>query len=627
MDEEEDPLYDDLESSRFWVQKVLVPILLCLGIAGNTLTIMVLTRRRMRSSTNIYLSALAIADIFHLIFGFLLSFTHYKNIHDRKYELYWRFYGLTHWLCDAASATSAWLTVSFTLERYIAVCHPMKGKVFCTEGRAKSIIVIIYIFCLLTTVSTTFEYQLTFNEECLSRCKVLVEETSKDDAMSSDVITNMSVSSHIIQPPSYDIIKREGVDRYLQNQLKTILANCTNKPHIIYVPISPELLNVSSVRDGVTGVSQNRTKRQSNEATPGSLEDINPLPKAIQPMFFIESSSEIPTETQGRKAERSDRSYDETITKTNDRIEDTESIHNAEDIATLADAVKYDEKYQPDYEETEQNDTVDTITYNSFETNDNNSQDLQMTVENKNVTYKTYCCSKNLTIDVESTDLSKNRNYLNFIYWYSALFFGIIPLVLIATFNCFLIRAVYLSQQLRRVMTNSTENVLFTNERRITIILIGIVISFLVCNTPTSAHLIYYHFHKVTTARENNLMRILGNIFNLMLMLNAPCNFLIYCVLSKKFRTTFKKIFCERRKRKQLDGDTLLLASTRSNHTFNPYRDGLVKRKNFSEYRTPRNIEVTIYLFNRGKYVNTYQFCTRTNHLRSCFFSQRNTNW
>ncbi|VEN55247.1 unnamed protein product [Callosobruchus maculatus] len=535
MDEEEDPLYDDLESSRFWVQKVLVPILLCLGIAGNTLTIMVLTRRRMRSSTNIYLSALAIADIFHLIFGFLLSFTHYKNIHDRKYELYWRFYGLTHWLCDAASATSAWLTVSFTLERYIAVCHPMKGKVFCTEGRAKSIIVIIYIFCLLTTVSTTFEYQLTFNEECLSRCKVLVEETSKD------------------------------------------------------------------------GVSQNRTKRQSNEATPGSLEDINPLPKAIQPMFFIESSSEIPTETQGRKAERSDRSYDETITKTNDRIEDTESIHNAEDIATLADAVKYDEKYQPDYEETEQNDTVDTITYNSFETNDNNSQDLQMTVENKNVTYKTYCCSKNLTIDVESTDLSKNRNYLNFIYWYSALFFGIIPLVLIATFNCFLIRAVYLSQQLRRVMTNSTENVLFTNERRITIILIGIVISFLVCNTPTSAHLIYYHFHKVTTARENNLMRILGNIFNLMLMLNAPCNFLIYCVLSKKFRTTFKKIFCERRKRKQLDGDTLLLASTR-------------------KYRTPRNIEVTIYLFNRGKYVNTYQFCTRTNHLRSCFFSQRNTN-
>ncbi|CAH1953730.1 unnamed protein product [Acanthoscelides obtectus] len=593
MDEEEDSLYYVLESSRFWVQKVLVPILLCLGIAGNTLTIMVLTRRRMRSSTNIYLSALAIADIFHLIFGFLLSFTHYKNIHDRRYELYWRFYGLTHWLCDAASATSAWLTVSFTLERYIAVCHPMKGKVFCTEGRAKSIIVIVYIFCLLTTVSTTFEYQLTFNEDCLERCKVLVEE-SGDDALSSDVITNLNVSSHIIQPPSYDIIKREGVDRYLQHQLKTILANCTNKPHIIYVPISPELLNVSTVRDTTTGEIQNRTKRQYSETIEESLTGVSEPSKFLESIFPTKDSFQVLTETRGEKV----------IREAINGLEEPEEADNAQGNAEYID-VKDAARDGYDVKELGM---MENSTDSSFENNEENSQDIQMTVDSNNITYKTYCCLKNLTIDVESTDLSKNMNYLNFIYWYSALFFGIIPLVLIATFNCFLIRAVYLSQQLRRVMTNSTENTMFSNERRITIILIGIVISFLVCNTPTSAHLIYYHFHKVSTPRENNIMRILGNIFNLMLMLNAPCNFLIYCVLSKKFRQTFKKIFCERRKKKQLDGDTLLLASTR-------------------KYRTPRNIEVTIYLFNRGKYVNTYQFCTRTNHLRSCFFSQRNTNW
>ncbi|CAH1953729.1 unnamed protein product [Acanthoscelides obtectus] len=515
MDEEEDSLYYVLESSRFWVQKVLVPILLCLGIAGNTLTIMVLTRRRMRSSTNIYLSALAIADIFHLIFGFLLSFTHYKNIHDRRYELYWRFYGLTHWLCDAANA------------------------------------------------------------------------------LSSDVITNLNVSSHIIQPPSYDIIKREGVDRYLQHQLKTILANCTNKPHIIYVPISPELLNVSTVRDTTTGEIQNRTKRQYSETIEESLTGVSEPSKFLESIFPTKDSFQVLTETRGEKV----------IREAINGLEEPEEADNAQGNAEYID-VKDAARDGYDVKELGM---MENSTDSSFENNEENSQDIQMTVDSNNITYKTYCCLKNLTIDVESTDLSKNMNYLNFIYWYSALFFGIIPLVLIATFNCFLIRAVYLSQQLRRVMTNSTENTMFSNERRITIILIGIVISFLVCNTPTSAHLIYYHFHKVSTPRENNIMRILGNIFNLMLMLNAPCNFLIYCVLSKKFRQTFKKIFCERRKKKQLDGDTLLLASTR-------------------KYRTPRNIEVTIYLFNRGKYVNTYQFCTRTNHLRSCFFSQRNTN-
>lgn len=57
----------------------------------------------MRCSTNIYLTALAVADIIYLLFVFVLSFAVYDNIHDRKYELFWRFFGLTHWLCDAAS--------------------------------------------------------------------------------------------------------------------------------------------------------------------------------------------------------------------------------------------------------------------------------------------------------------------------------------------------------------------------------------------------------------------------------------------------------------------------------------------------------------------------------------------
>lgn len=33
-----------LEASRFWVQRVLVPITVVIGVAGNTITVMVLTR-------------------------------------------------------------------------------------------------------------------------------------------------------------------------------------------------------------------------------------------------------------------------------------------------------------------------------------------------------------------------------------------------------------------------------------------------------------------------------------------------------------------------------------------------------------------------------------------------------
>lgn len=41
------------DSSRFWVQRVLVPIVVIIGVLGNAVTIYILTRRPMRSSTNV----------------------------------------------------------------------------------------------------------------------------------------------------------------------------------------------------------------------------------------------------------------------------------------------------------------------------------------------------------------------------------------------------------------------------------------------------------------------------------------------------------------------------------------------------------------------------------------------
>ncbi|XP_056643266.1 uncharacterized protein LOC130449461 isoform X3 [Diorhabda sublineata] len=480
-----------LRSSRFWVQKVMVPTLLCLGLIGNTITVMVLTRRRMRSSTNIYLSALAVADIIHLIFGFLLSFEHYANIHDRKYELYWRFYGLTHWLCDAASATSAWLAVSFTVERYIAVCHPVKGKAICTERRAKSVIVIVYIFCILTTISTTFEYQLTFDDLCIKECplKEFNDSNVKFDDVSNVTDlepTNLNSSTNSISEPN-DLNEYE---KHIKRQLKKILANCTNHPHIIFMPIYPQVLN--------------------------STQEVQKYSKFVETQIGHLFKNE------------------------NENIGGNETKQE----------------------------------------------------EHRIIPKKTYCCEERLRIDVENTELGKSKTYQDFIYWYSALFFAIIPLILIATFNCFLIRTVYLSQKIRRVMTNSQDNVTSTQEKRITIMLIGIVFTVLICTIPTAVHLIYYHFNEPVNERERNIRLILGNFCNFMVMMNAPCNFLIYCLLSKKFRVTFKKMFWEYRRGKQIDIDTVLLSSSkgRNSKKFNVYKHGVMK-KMASEYRTPRNLE------------------------------------
>ncbi|XP_030749105.1 uncharacterized protein LOC115877125 isoform X2 [Sitophilus oryzae] len=546
-----------LEGSRFWFQKVLVPIMVCLGVTGNTITVMVLTRiekirhtrivfttpnnsvfkgRRMRSSTNIYLSALAIADIIHLFFVFLLSFKHYNNINDRKYELYWRFYGLSHWFCDAASSTSVWLIVSFTIERYVAVCHPMKGKYFCTESRAKTVIVIVYIFCILTTASTTFEYQLSMNDmENCTECKIDPKKINFENGSFAGNSTSGDLNGATHYVPNNVILTKDNTsenskkvstlkvfnDPNLTPILKSILANCTtNHPHIIYV--YPQILNVSS------------------EISPRD----NAKVETISNMTIVHNYLNETKDTPGRDMS----------------LPISEALNGSDGNNVTS-------------------------------------------ISNK------FCCTKRLWIDVESTNLGKNETYTSIMYWYSALFFGLFPLTLIATFNCFLIRAVYLSQRKRRAMTNSKKNnsqessVSSHNENRITIMLIAVVVMFLICQTPTASLLIYQNFYPPKSHREKNIHHTLGNVFNFLVTVHASCNFLLYSTMSKKFRTTFKKLFFDRSKNKRQD--TIVLSTSKSNsQKFNPYHHGI--KRNPTEYRTPRNLEVTIYFFNKGKYVNTY---------------------
>lgn len=64
----------------------------------------------------------------------------------------------------------------FTIERYIAVCHPIRGKVLCTEKRAKRVIAVVAIMCILATATTSFEYELTTSKQCVQ--KVCEDDTA-----------------------------------------------------------------------------------------------------------------------------------------------------------------------------------------------------------------------------------------------------------------------------------------------------------------------------------------------------------------------------------------------------------------------------------------------------------------
>ncbi|XP_005100095.1 sex peptide receptor [Aplysia californica] len=149
---------DALILTRIIVQKFCVPLVVFVGVVGNSLSIVVLTRKCMKSSTNSYLTALAIFDLLYLVFSCSLSLTHY--------DAFRRSYSYVHWspwchvFADMSSNVSVTLTVTFTLERYIGVCHPMKGRILCTPQRAKIVTAVVSTLAILCTVPEFWEREV-----------------------------------------------------------------------------------------------------------------------------------------------------------------------------------------------------------------------------------------------------------------------------------------------------------------------------------------------------------------------------------------------------------------------------------------------------------------------------------
>ena len=86
-------------------------------------------------------------------------------------------------------------------------------------------------------------------------------------------------------------------------------------------------------------------------------------------------------------------------------------------------------------------------------------------------------------------------------------------------------------------------------QHKITMMLIVVVIVFLVCQIPQAVANIYlgYVYSKYGDQMPMTMRyraRILGSILNFLVIVNASINFVLYSSFSKKFRRTFRILFC-----------------------------------------------------------------------------------
>lgn len=61
----------------------------------------------------------------------------------------------------SAQTASVYLTLTVTLERYVAVCHPLRARALCTYGRARIYVVVIIIFSICYNIPRFFEVDLS----------------------------------------------------------------------------------------------------------------------------------------------------------------------------------------------------------------------------------------------------------------------------------------------------------------------------------------------------------------------------------------------------------------------------------------------------------------------------------
>ncbi len=166
---------------------IQIIFLIKIGIAGNILAIIVLTKRRMIvSSTNNYLVALALVDIAYLILTLILNTSQHPCFTSSTLSDI--LLVICRPIADFSSNTSVWITVTFTIERWVAITYPLQSRTWCTVHRARKIIISVMCAALICTTPSAFEMKLVrvieiknstnLNKKSLSTSRIRAKPTA-----------------------------------------------------------------------------------------------------------------------------------------------------------------------------------------------------------------------------------------------------------------------------------------------------------------------------------------------------------------------------------------------------------------------------------------------------------------
>ncbi|XP_050093964.1 G-protein coupled receptor dmsr-1-like [Anopheles aquasalis] len=174
---------DDFHTSYAKVHGMVCLLVCIFGSIANTLNIVVLTRREMRSPTNAILTGLAIADLLVMLdyMPYAVNSVPYLRLSREQRLTYgWAWYIMFHSIfAQICHTISIWLTVTLAIWRYIAVAYPQRNRQWCDMSKTLAAIFSSYDVCPFLAIPIYLSFSIQSNVELLgSDGNLLLRDTN-----------------------------------------------------------------------------------------------------------------------------------------------------------------------------------------------------------------------------------------------------------------------------------------------------------------------------------------------------------------------------------------------------------------------------------------------------------------
>ncbi|XP_045482182.1 pyrokinin-1 receptor-like [Harmonia axyridis] len=144
---------------------VIYSVIFLTGVVGNISTCIVISRNKsMHTATNYYLFSLAVSDLLLLLFGLpqevYLIWSRYPYIFGATFCF------LRGLFAEISSNATVSIITAFTVERYLAICHPLRSHMMSKLSRAVRIIFGIWFFSVFLAVPQAMQFGIVDHGNC-----------------------------------------------------------------------------------------------------------------------------------------------------------------------------------------------------------------------------------------------------------------------------------------------------------------------------------------------------------------------------------------------------------------------------------------------------------------------------